>query len=46
MKRINEHFTDEEQGALSDVKGERTWRKAILEEFGVVVESDVEVVEA
>jgi hypothetical protein len=35
VKRINETFTDEEHSALSEVKGERTWREAIVEEFGV-----------
>jgi hypothetical protein len=35
VKRINETFTDEEHSALSDVKADRTWRVAILEEFGV-----------
>jgi hypothetical protein len=45
VKRINEHFTDEEHTALSTVKGERTWREAILQEFGVA-EQDVGLVEA
>ena len=44
MKRINEHFTDEEHAALLRVKGARTWRDAILEEFDV--QSEAEVVEA
>ena len=44
VKRINEHFTDEEHAALSAMKGERTWREAILEEFGVA--TNVEAVEA
>lgn len=35
MKQINETVTDDEHAALTDVKGERTWREAILEEFGV-----------
>jgi hypothetical protein len=35
VKRINETFTDSEHSALSEAKGERTWREAILEEFGV-----------
>lgn len=33
--QLNETFTDDEHDALSDVKGDRTWRLAILEEFGV-----------
>jgi hypothetical protein len=35
MKNINETFTDDEIEALRDVKGPRTWREAILEEFGI-----------
>jgi len=35
MKNINETFTDNEIEALRDVKGARTWREAILEEFGI-----------
>ena len=35
MKNINETFTDDEIEAMRDVKGDRTWREAILQEFGV-----------
>jgi hypothetical protein len=35
VKQLNEHFTDEEHNELTEIKGNRTWRKAILEEFGV-----------
>lgn len=35
MKHINEAFTEEELNQLKDVKGGRTWREAILDEFGV-----------
>lgn len=35
MKTINEAFENEEFQALKEVKGNRTWRTAILEEFGV-----------
>lgn len=35
MRQLNETFTDAEFGDLEDVKGNRTWRAAILEEFGV-----------
>ena len=35
MKTINETFTDDEIEAMRDVKGDRTWREAILQEFGV-----------
>lgn len=35
MKQINPTLTDSEHQKLSDVKGERTWREAILEEFEV-----------
>lgn len=35
MKTINETFTEDEIDALQDVKGNRTWREAILQEFGV-----------
>ena len=35
MKNINETFTDDEIDELREVKGDRTWREAILDEFGV-----------
>lgn len=35
MKNINEPFTEEEMAQLQEVKGDRTWREAILEEFGI-----------
>lgn len=35
MKQLNETFTDAELEALKEVKDGRTWREAILEEFGV-----------
>ena len=35
MKGISEQFTDEEFEALRAIKGERSWRKAIMEEFGI-----------
>jgi len=35
MKRINETFTEDEFKELKDAKQGRTWRDAILEEFGV-----------
>ena len=35
MKNINVTFTDDEIEAMRDVKGDRTWREAILDEFGV-----------
>ena len=35
MKTIYETFEDAEHEALTEVKGDRTWREAILEEFGV-----------
>jgi len=35
MKTLNETFNQEEFEKLLDVKGERSWREAILEEFGV-----------
>lgn len=35
MRQLNETFTDEAFEQLQDVKGERTWHAAILEEFGV-----------
>ena len=35
MKNINETFTDDEIDAMREVKGDRTWREAILDEFGV-----------
>lgn len=35
MKTINEKFTEEEYQDLKDVKGEKTWREAILKNFGV-----------
>jgi hypothetical protein len=35
VKTIRETFTDAEHARLAEVKGDRTWREAILEEFGV-----------
>ena len=35
MKRIYETFEDEEFQKLEKVKDDRSWREAILEEFGV-----------
>lgn len=35
MKTINETFTDDELKRLKEIKGDRTWREAILDEFGV-----------
>lgn len=35
VKDIRETFTDEEFEKLKREKGDRTWREAILEEFGV-----------
>jgi len=35
MKTLNEKFEDGEFADLSEVKGDRSWRTAILEEFGV-----------
>lgn len=35
MKNINEKFTDDEMERLHEVKGDRTWHDAILQEFGV-----------
>ena len=35
MKQINPTFTDGEHEQLQAVKDGRTWREAILEEFGV-----------
>jgi hypothetical protein len=41
VQHINEAFTAEEMHALRSVKGSRTWRDAILEEFGVDTEAEV-----
>lgn len=35
MKHINVVFTEDELDELRDIKGDRTWREAIREEFGV-----------
>jgi hypothetical protein len=35
MKHINVVFTEDELEELRRVKGDRTWREAIREEFGV-----------
>lgn len=35
-KTLNETFGQEEFQALTEIKGERTWHDAILEEFGVM----------
>lgn len=36
MQHLNVAFDDDDAEALEAVKGDRTWREAILEEFGVV----------
>lgn len=33
-------FTDEEFDQLKEIKGDRTWEQAILEEFGVNEDSE------
>jgi hypothetical protein len=35
MKQINATFEDGEHVSLKAVKGDRTWREAIIEEFGI-----------
>jgi len=35
MRNLNERFTDTEFERLRDVKGDRTWREAIMAEFGI-----------
>lgn len=40
MKNINEKFTDEEFEQLQEVKGNRSWRKAILQEFQVKTKNE------
>jgi hypothetical protein len=35
MKHINVVFTEEELDELREVKADRTWREAILDEFGL-----------
>jgi len=35
MKDLRISLTDSEHKRLEDVKGDRTWREAIFEEFGV-----------
>ena len=35
MKNLSEKFTDDEFAQLQAVKDGRSWREAILEEFGV-----------
>lgn len=35
VRQLNETFDDWEYDLLKEVKGDRTWRRAILEEFGV-----------
>jgi hypothetical protein len=35
MRNLNESFEDSDFEKLEDVKGDRTWHDAILEEFGV-----------
>ena len=38
MRNLNETFTDDEYDRLKEVKGDRTWREAVLEEFEVAGE--------
>lgn len=40
MKTIHETFTEHEHEQLTAIKGDRTWREAILVEFGVEVDTD------
>jgi len=35
VKSLNETFTTEQFRELKEVKGNRSWRRAILDEFGV-----------
>ena len=35
MRHINVALTDDQHESLSEVKGERSWQTALLEEFGV-----------
>lgn len=35
VKQLNEHFEDQVFQRLEDVKGDRTWKQAIKEEFGI-----------
>ena len=35
MRQLNETFEDDDFQELERVKGGRTWREAILQEFGV-----------
>jgi len=35
MRQLNVAFEDDTFEALDDAKGDRTWREAIKEEFGV-----------
>jgi len=35
MKHINVPVDDETHEALAEIKGERTWGEALLDEFGV-----------
>jgi hypothetical protein len=40
VKHLNETFTDAEFRELEATKEDRTWRAAILEEFGVDIAED------
>lgn len=42
VKKLNVPFDGATYEKLSDVKGERTWQEAIIEEFGVVDETEAE----
>lgn len=35
MKQLRETFEDDEFSKLKDIKGDRSWHDAILDEFGV-----------
>jgi len=35
MRTLNQAFPDDEYQQLKEEKGDRTWREAILDEFGV-----------
>lgn len=35
IKTLNATFTEEQHEQLDEIKGDRTWSEAVLEEFGV-----------
>lgn len=45
MKRVNVTLEDDQHDRLAAVKGDRTWREALLDEFGLDESEDQDEIE-